>query len=64
MSKKWLRRFMGVSMAMAMSLTACSGSGGTNTAPAATADVATSAAVQDAYVSYEPDYDPMYDSVI
>lgn len=64
MSKKWLRRFMGFSMAMAMSLTACSGSGGTNTAPAATADVATSAAVQDAYVSYEPDYDPMYDSVI
>ena len=54
---------MGVSMAMAMTLTACSGAKDTGTAPAATADVATSGAVQDAYYSYEPAYDPMYDLV-
>ena len=63
MSKKWLKRFMGVSMAMAMTLTACRGAGETGTAPAATADVATSGAAQDAYFSYEPAYDPMYDLV-
>ena len=63
MSKKWLKRFMGVSMAMSMTLTACTGAKDTGTTTAYNGGAMTAATECTTEAYYDNYYEPAYDDI-